>query len=215
MVIVDTLSQASVVLAVVFLLAFCWRGPGWPKTVVKTGAVGLLAVVGALEEVDPWLVAGLTLGSVGDFCLSRPGPRAFLAGLIAFALAHLAYVVWMVSPDYTLRALPMLALALFSAAMARVLWPRAGDLRGPVMAYVGIITAMGLAAVTAPGNPMPFVIAAGLFILSDAVLSLELFVLPEHHRARRFTPFIVWTTYWLAQWCFMLIGALAEMKLGW
>lgn len=210
--IVDTLGQAAAVLAVLYLLAFCWREPGWPKTVVKTGAVGLLAVVGVLKGVDPWLVAGLVLGSVGDFFLSRPGPRAFLVGLISFALAHLAYVIWMASPDYTLRALPMLALALFSAAMAWVLWPRAGDMRGPVMAYVGIITAMGLAAVTAPGDPVLFVIAAGLFILSDAVLSLELFVLPAQHPARRFTPFVVWSTYWLAQMCFLIMGLLADGK---
>lgn len=192
--------------AVLFLVGYCWRAPGWTKTVIKTGAVAFLAMDGALRGVDPWLIAGLALGALGDCCLSRPGTRAFLGGLVAFAVAHLAYVVWMLRPDSVLRALPMLVLVLFGAGMARVLWRRAGDLRWPVMAYVGIITAMGAAAVSVPGNPMPLIGAAGLFILSDTVLSFDLFVLSERHRARRVTPFVIWSTYWLAQASFLAYG---------
>jgi hypothetical protein len=46
--------------------------------------------------------------------------------------------------------------------------------------------------------------AALLFILSDFLLALEMFVLPKGAGLARILPFIVWPTYWLAQTGFTL-----------
>ena len=69
---------------------------------------------------------------------------------------------------------------------------------------------MGLAALGLPLTQPAGIalIGAALFILSDAVLSLELFVLPATHAARRVTPFVIWSTYWLAQAVFLMAFAL-------
>lgn len=204
--------------ALIYLLAFCWLGASVLKSAVKTLAVGLLAVAAIYAQAPLWLIAALALGSVGDFFLSREGDRAFLFGLVAFAAAHLAYVVLFLShPVFDARllidpprAVAAVVLGLFAAGMARLLWPRTGALRLPVMAYLVIICAMGLAALGLPLTQPAGIalIGAALFILSDAVLSLELFVLPATHAARRVTPFVIWSTYWLAQAVFLMAFAL-------
>lgn len=189
---------AALVLALWFLAGFCWRAASWPKTVVKTASVALLAGAGAVAGVPGLLVGALALGAVGDYALSRPGARAFLAGLVAFALAHLAYVALLAGQGWRWpQPWAVAGLGLFAGVMAARLWPRAGALRGPVMIYVAIIAAMGVAAF-GTGQPR-LIVPALLFIASDAVLSAEMFLLGDGHRARRVTPFAIWSTYWLAQ----------------
>ncbi len=139
-----------------------------------------------------------------------------MGGVAAFAIAHLAYVVLfqqVVGFDLALivqgwRASVFVALIAFAAVMARLLWPRTGALRMPVMIYLCIIIAMGLAALALPvvGFAM---FAALLFIISDAVLAAELFLIPQGHRAHFRTPYVVWATYWGAQALFCWVFALA------
>ncbi len=182
---------------------------GTLRSTVKTAAVALLALAAGLAEAPPLLVLALATCAVGDFCLSRDGERFFMAGVGAFALGHLGYIVLFLShPDSSpmrLLQMPdlMLALALVGVgiAMSLVLAPRAGALKGPVLAYTPIILGMGLAALSLPGQGaliwlMP---AALVFILSDLILATETFVLPPSHPARRYTPYVVWVTYWSAQ----------------
>ena len=66
--------------------------PSEPAMLTKTAAVAALALAGRLGGVPTLIVAGLALGACADFCLSRPGKVAFLAGMGAFGLGHLAYV---------------------------------------------------------------------------------------------------------------------------
>lgn len=181
--------------------------PAWGRSALKTAATALLALAAVLHGA-PWaLVAGLALGSLGDFALSRPGDAAFRAGLGAFLLGHLAYAaLFFGQPESAAAALaraPNLAacalLLAFSAAMAARLWTRAGALRVPVMAYVAVIALMGLAALTLP-LPDAGQGAAALFIASDAVLAVEVFLLPA---AARLTAPLVWPLYWAAQALFL------------
>lgn len=191
------------VLAAVFWIGFCWRdGESFAKSAIKTGAVAVLALA-ALSDGAPWaLVLALSFGAAGDYALSRIGDRWFLAGLGCFALAHLAFAA-LFFPEWDLAALDLLtagAITALAAVMATMLWRRAGALRGPVMAYVAIILAMGWAAMGLPGGlPRDFArLGALLFILSDAVLAAQLFLL-EGGRLRRVAPLLVWPLYWLAQ----------------
>ena len=62
----------------------------WGRSALKTGAVFILALMAALKM--PLLAVALGLCALGDLALSRPGERAFLAGVASFAAGHLAYV---------------------------------------------------------------------------------------------------------------------------
>lgn len=202
---------AGAVLAVLYWAFYCHAGPSAAKSAVKTGSVLALAVA-AWAVGGPWvLLLALLLCALGDYLLSRPGEAAFMAGVGAFAAGHLAYVaLFLGHPTSDLARLgdhpgQIAVLALFGAAMIAVLWPRAGELRGPVAAYVPIILSMGVSVLALPQVwPVGLAqIAALLFILSDFTLSMEMFVLPEG-RMKRLAPFVVWPTYWLAQLGFVL-----------
>ncbi len=95
----------------------------------------------------------------------------------AAALAHLAYA----------------ALVVFGALMAWMLSVKTAELRWPVMIYIAIIVVMGVAAF-GTGRPV-LIVAALFFIVSDAVLSVELFALHKDAHWRKFTPYVVWSTY--------------------
>lgn len=92
------------------------------------------------------------------------------------------------------------ALVLLGLAMAMLLAPRAGPLKGAVLGYIPVILLMGFAALTLPGVFGAAVFAAACaFMLSDILLAFETFVLPPAHLLRRLTPFAVWPLYWGAQ----------------
>lgn len=194
----------SVVLAVGYSVWFSPRGVSWPKTVVKTASMALLAAVAWAYGGPVLLVIALALGAVGDFWLSRDGDAAFLMGLVSFALGHLAYIGLLLQFGAVpvMGALPV-AMAVFAGAMAFVLWPRAGDLRVPVMVYVAIIATMGVLAFGLSPVWWLGTIAALSFVVSDAILSFELFVLPKESAIRPVTSRLVWITYFAAQAMFL------------
>ena len=155
------------------------------------------------------LALGLLLCALGDYCLFRDGEGAFMAGVGAFAAGHLAYAVLFLTREASdpARLLQMPGIAIAAAllvlglVMARILAPRAGALKGPVLAYIPIILSMGAAAATLPGQgALVWALPAALaFVASDVVLAFETFVLPEGHRFRRIAPYAVWPLYWGAQ----------------
>ena len=204
------------IVATTYLLVFSWNADGnWSRSIVKTISVTMLVLVGGAATA-PWLaLTGLALGATGDFCLSRPGKRAFLVGMAAFALGHLAYTALFLSwadPGFLagspMRLLLALGLALITTATQSWLTPKAGELRGPVRGYVLVIATMGFAALAVP-QPGP-TIGASLFLLSDLFLALRLFVYPSG-LPRRFLAVLLWPAYWLGQG-FILLAALTLMN---
>lgn len=191
--------------ALIYLLLAA-QPPGVLRSLLKTASVALLALA-ALLLGAPWLLAvALGLCALGDLFLSRDGEGAFMAGVGAFAAGHLAYAVLFLTREASdpARLLQMPGIAIAAAllvlglVMARILSPRAGALKGPVLAYIPIILGMGAAALTLPFGSWVFA-AACAFMLSDMVLAAETFVLPDDHALRRITPFAVWPLYWGAQ----------------
>ena len=200
----DVIVGLSAAASLWFLLAYCWRPPSVVKTLVKTVSVAGLAMGAFLIGGPLLLIVALGLGALGDFLLSRPGPDAFLAGLIAFAVSHLAYIALLIGMGGVIA--PSLAgaiLVLLNIAMAVLLFRHAGALRWPVLAYAVIIGVMGLAALGLPPYLSLATIAALCFVFSDLVLGLEMFVLPASHPLRRITPFVIWLFYWAAQFLFL------------
>lgn len=206
MIIVFTGLAIATVCGFLYQIWFCRRPASNAKSIVKTVSIAALAGVGYFMGASTLLVAGLGFCAIGDFFLSRDGERAFLYGLISFALGHLFFVVLFASVgDLTLLwQWPWIVFALIlitlGVVMARILWPVAGDLAIPVMVYIAIIMAMGLSAMSMTGQGITVAaLGAGLFVLSDMILSSELFLMRPDHPMRRFTPLFVWLFYWMAQ----------------
>lgn len=178
--------------------------PSWPKSLGKLLSVALLALIGAGTGAPSLIVAGLALGALGDVCLSRPGQGAFLAGMGAFGLGHLAYAASFWGAGGGLA--PAWIAALAALALSTELWlaPHTGVLRWPVRAYVVVI---GFMAVAASGMGLSLSLAgAVLFLSSDLLLSLDLFVLPAS-APRRGLRRLLWSAYWGGQ-VLILLGSL-------
>lgn len=191
----------GVALAVLYLPRTAGR-PRWRRSLRKTLPVACFAL-SAWAGGGPWLlVAGLGLSAAGDFALSRPGERAFLAGMVSFALAHLAYIALILGAGVDLpggRWPAMAGLLLLGVSTELWLAPHTGALRWPVRGYVVVILAMGISALGLPAGYGLAVAGALLFVLSDLILSVETFVLDDDHPARVLAGKLVWLTYIGAQ----------------
>ncbi len=156
------------------------------------------------------VVLGLGLGALGDYFLSRPGKAMFLAGMAAFAVGHLAYALYFIGLANPHSLFWPLAVVLVLLAATTEIWlaPHTGALRWPVRGYVGVITLMGLAGL-AQAAPL-ILVGVGLFILSDLLLALVLFVMPKA-RFAWVLAVTLWATYWLGQFL-ILQGALGAIS---
>ena len=191
-----------------YLVAFTGGRPRILKTLVKTASVGGLAVAVNLVGGPVWLVAALALGAAGDACLTVPTRSAFMAGLLAFAASHIAYIVLFLETGAMPHPLTAWPVAIYGFVMLRQLWVPSGDLRWPVAFYVAVISVMGMAALMLPEPFRPAIFAAFAFVLSDSLLAKEIFVWPEGHPARRWSGYAVWALYWGAQAGFAWVFAL-------
>lgn len=185
---------------------------------VKTASTGLLALAGALVLGPGYAALGLALGAAGDFFLARRSEKAFLAGMAAFAMGHLVYAGGLAARGAEIAPLQLsttqivAGLVLIGFSLSTELWlaPRTGALRWPVRGYVLVIGLMGLATIALPAHPDNLSAAvirlgAGLFILSDVLLALRLFV-AQAEAAQRALSLALWPAYWGGQ-ALILIGA--------
>lgn len=174
-----------------------------------TLAVLLAAAASAdLGPARPWMLAGLAFGLVGDVALlgrgDDPADRAFLVGLGAFLVGHLAYAVAFLRVGE--RGIDVLAGALIVAGVSALALPRvlrgaalAGGRRlaGAVAGYAGVLAAMTVLGV---GTGIAAVAAGGvLFLASDTLIARERFVRPV-----RDGPLLVIVSYHLAQFLIVL-----------
>jgi uncharacterized membrane protein YhhN len=167
-----------------------------PLTLVLLTATAL-----ALDPADPtvrtWFVVALVMSLAGDVFLMLPGDL-FVPGLGSFLLAHVAYIVGLVlsglEPAGVLIGLAVVVVA-FALVGARIV---AGVRRSepalgpPVLAYMGVISAMLVCAI---GTGAPLAIAGALlFYASDALIGWGRFV-----EARPWGDLAVMVTYHLGQ----------------
>lgn len=162
------------------------------RVIAKLTASAAFVIFAAPEwntsEFARWMIVGLALGAVGDVALLGHGRRAFLGGLVAFLLGHLAYVgglAQLVPPAAWIDNAGWLALlpVAVGVGVLVVLWSRLGSLRIPVIAYVLVIAAMVVGAIAvyranALPDPMRTQLAAGavLFFISDLAVARDRFV---------------------------------------
>ena len=153
-----------------------------------------------------WLFAALLGSLAGDAFLMFPG--FFIPGLVAFLLAHLAYIA-LLRQDAPLFASPRAWLGVGALALLAyaVLWTGGlpAGLRAPVAAYVlaiAVMAALAMGRAVVLGNIAARLVALGavFFLVSDTTLAINRFVTPLPHSA-------VWvlSSYYAAQ-CLIVIG---------
>lgn len=207
----------------------------WPALVALSGALAILAFIGVLPATLAFVFKplttlliigfawprgagtprqrtlvrlGLVLSLAGDVFLLWPR-EGFLPGLVAFLLAHLAYIAAFCVP-VRLAAKPgvFVGYALVAAVILSALWPGVpAALRAPVVAYVVCLATMAAQALvwwrsSAAGHaadaPLARTAALGglLFMLSDSLLATNKFAVPLP-----LSSLWILLSYWLAQWC--------------
>ena len=191
-----------------------WPGPWWPFALLKT-LTTVLVIAHAARRGAPRSVftralrVGLLLSLVGDVALLWP-QQGFVPGLVAFLLAHLAYLVaFSRAVPFGAKPLAFVAYAMLAVAMLAVLWSGVPvGLRAPVVAYV-----VGLAAMAAQTASVWLVarqrgaatadlalarraaLGGLLFLCSDALLAFNRF-----HTPLPAAGLLILGTYWAAQW---------------
>jgi len=117
----------------------------------------------------------------GDLLLIPRSKALFRAGLVAFLCGHVAYAVafGVRGVSWPATGLALAAIAVVAIGVARWLLPHVEPaMRGPVRAYVIVISAMvalSIGTVAARGNPW-IVVAALAFYLSDLSVARDRFV---------------------------------------
>jgi uncharacterized membrane protein YhhN len=203
------LFEVSALCAVIYLVGYCYRSASWSKTVFKTVSISALALAAVLANSSIWLPLALAACAMGDYYLSREGAAEFLKGVGAFAVGHIFYILLFLTDPLSdigrlslnARIATLSALAIISFIMLLILWFYAGKLRLAVAGYIVIVTMMGVASATLPWQAYYNTMLLGVmfFILSDLILSLELFMFPKMSWMFKTAPFAVWMFYWLAQ----------------
>ena len=197
------LIAVSLSAAIAYGAALTGREASLGRTVLKTTAVAALAVLAFVFHHAWPLVAGLGLSALGDAFLAGDAERWLPAGLGTFLLAHISYIWFFLHNGYgpgVLASEPWSWAGAGAAVVAGVvmlvwLWRSIGPLRPAVAVYAAALALMVVTALTLPLRDWPAMVGAVLFLISDALLSAELF---KGFRARWSGP-VVWATYYGAQ----------------
>ena len=161
--------------------------------VAKPAALASLIIYGSIgDHASAWLVTALAFSLLGDVYLMLPADL-FAAGLGAFLLAHVAYII-----DFDAAILARLgwwlvviaAAAPFALRIMRAVEDR--TLRTAVGVYMLIIALMVASAVASKERVA--MVGALLFLASDTVLAWNRFV-----RELPWSQLVIMVTYHLGQ----------------
>lgn len=193
-------------LAVLHIIA-AYRGPRWLYYVSKPLTVMLLLIQcvwsGAPSFYYWTIVIGLCFSIIGDIYLMLPADR-FLAGLMSFFFAHIAYTVAFASQWSGEISWWLLALCLaIGIVVFLLLLPFLAPLQTPVALYIFVIMAMLFSAgqywLLSHNQAALFtIVGAILFVLSDLTLAVNRFKV-EFSAA----TVIIMSTYFIAQGLFV------------
>ena len=188
------------------------RGQRLFKPLAALGFILLAIYVGALEtRYGQIILAGLIACAAGDvLLLSRKSENLFKAGMAAFALGHIFYILAFVNirsnvlPEGAdwLRVLPAM---LVVVASIHILKKIPDNMQRPVMYYCFIIFIMVVGSFFVPLK-LPFILAsigAVMFAISDMFVARDRFITPDPKNALAITPF-----YFGAQALFALSTAI-------
>lgn len=176
--------------ALVFLLISEWRDSTLARSTFKfiasMGFLGAAVVMGAFDAVyGRILLVGLFLSWLGDILLISHDMRLFKPGLLSFFLAHIAFSGAFVTlgHNWTASAATFAALSVVGGVVLWRLYPSVPtSMRGPVLAYVVVITMMVSLATGSfwSGANYIILVGAGTFYLSDLFVARDRFVMNSY-----------------------------------
>ena len=179
------------------------HAPNLRRTIVKTLSIGILAVLAFHLGGPMALILALGFSALGDAFLAYEGDKNFLGGLASFLIAHVFYVILFINQPSEILVLQPLRLAAIVAMLAFLgfmlvrLLPKVGSLKFPVLAYMLVITVMGVSAM---GMDKPLaILGAVMFIASDAILATEKFLMAPDHPQRATSSIAIWALYYIGQ----------------
>ena len=159
------------------LVIFLYHGHTVPaaaaKLIASTSFIALAVRAGAMDFVFGKLIlTGLGFSWCGDMLLIGASEVFFLGGLVAFLLAHIAYVCAFAAHGYNRSWALTAAIPITLVAIAVWLWLEphtTANLSIPVRAYIAVISLMVIFAIGTRGAAGSWLIVTGatLFFLSD------------------------------------------------
>jgi len=146
-----------------------------------------------LQGLTLWFGVGILLSLAGDILLMISLDRMFVFGLVAFLLAHIAYLIGFQNELMEVTSWSVILIVLLSINGVRLIRRIVSSIRAkgqtrlvyPVIVYAIVITVMLYAAMTTISNPgwttrAAFFVSVGafLFYISDLILAWNKFVSP-------------------------------------
>ena len=201
------LAALSALAALVYGLAFLNRPPSLLRAGVKTLFMAALAGAFIAAHAPAPLILALGAAALGDFFLAFDKTWTLGLGILSFLIMQLLYALmffglWMLSGDNSPlwpRYAMMAVLVIVTLGFLVWIGPKLKWLALGVVPYSLAIAAMACMAMWLPWAGWPAMLGVVSFVVSDGVLSAELFKLASDAPARRITAPIVWWSYAGAQ----------------
>ncbi|MBI2786023.1 MAG: lysoplasmalogenase [Legionella longbeachae] len=156
------------------------------------------------------LLCALSCSLFGDIILTLPIKAAIQIGIVTFMVTHCTYIcLFLRNMQFEWKRfaffLPVLALVIVGFYL---LWPYLGEMNKPVTVYIFLLTLMVFFSFQVKQHALLIGVGALLFLLSDFVLALTLFVLPNNKP----TTMLIMLFYYTAQ--FLLVMGVTQTKLN-
>jgi uncharacterized membrane protein YhhN len=160
------------------------------KPAVMICLIAWLGVNGGWSGPVLWFIAGLVFSMFGDIFLMLPKER-FVAGLVSFLLAHVAYVIGLNTAPLPMNVVTLILLVIVGLVSTRIFLRISqglaasgnNQLKIPVLVYTVVISLMLFSALLtfqrpewSPGAAVMMGLGALLFYFSDSVLAWNKFV---------------------------------------
>ena len=181
-----------------------YRGPYRNIYIFKPLVIICIVLIAILGQTNTPLykiliIAGLLFSMAGDTLLMPPWNR-FVAGLIAFLVAHLFYIAAFVFQIAALAWWPLIPLAIYGIVIYSFLAPSLEKMKTPVLAYIIVILVMawlGWVYWLQSGNLSALLAFVGaiFFVVSDSILATNRFRM--QFKSGRLLNL---ATYFVAQW---------------
>jgi uncharacterized membrane protein YhhN len=187
------------------LLFWVLRLPALPFGVLLKwlALAGLIALV--WQQRQSWqetlFVAALCFHSAGDVLLELDRANFFLPAVGAFMIGHLLYLITFWPDLAAFEAMPAAkkillgAIVLYGAAMAMLIVPHLPkNMLVAVTLYMGVILVMALVVTCANYRNPWLILGAILYVISDSLIALNMFVRPLGPGAH-----LIWPLYYAGQ----------------
>ncbi len=184
-----------------------WPITDWPEAMFFKGiCIFMLFMMALTRGTDKGfdggtkflLMLALLSGTAGDALLEAPWEDAFLMGLGAFLVGHVFYIM-LVLNNKDAKAPPankLLVGLVWIAVIANfiIMFMQQAEITLPIIAYSLILATMASTAILSRFNLFYVGIGAILFMVSDMILGLAMFIdIPS------WMGNVVWATYFPAQ----------------